>query len=65
MRSRALLTDLAVAALAAIIIIVFASGWAIVGLIALVLLIVCAASFGFSVVRRRRAPVRRRSPRRR
>jgi hypothetical protein len=53
MRSRPLLTDLAVAVVAAIIIIVFASGWAIVALIALVLLIVCALSFGFSAVRRR------------
>lgn len=48
-----LLTDLAIAALVAILVIVISPGLAVVGLLALLVLIICGITFGVGRLRRR------------
>lgn len=58
-----LLTDVAIAVLAAILILVLTPGVAVAGMIALLVLLVCAATLVFDSRRRRRAgPPRPRRP---
>jgi len=53
--------DAAIAAILTILVVVLAPGWAVVGLIAIVVLLICGVSFGFDRLRSRS---RRRTPRR-
>jgi hypothetical protein len=46
--------DAALAAILTILVLVLAPGWAVVGLIAIVVLLICAISFGFDRLRTRR-----------
>jgi len=77
-RRNTLLIDAGIAAVLAIVVIVIAPGLAVVGIVALLVVIVCAISFVFDLRRhrsrpaapprlareRKPAPARRRSPRR-
>jgi hypothetical protein len=62
MSRNTLLVDVAIAAILTILIVVLSPGLAVVGLIALVIVLVCAVSFARDARRRRRKPARRRPP---
>jgi uncharacterized iron-regulated membrane protein len=62
-RRNTLLIDAGVAAVIAIFVLIVAPGLAIVGLLALLVVVVCAVSFALDLRRRRRAGARTPTPR--
>lgn len=60
MRRRTLLIDAGIALVLAILVIVLSPGLAVVGLLALVVVLICGLSFGVDRLRRRRGLDRRR-----
>jgi hypothetical protein len=54
--------DAVIAAILTILVVVLSPGWAVVGLIALLLVLVCGVSFGISALRNRTRQPREREP---